>query len=77
MCGINNGKIKSKLQKCYDQRHSYAKYLAQQIPCNRNRRGSSCAEQNHSSVTSLVFGDKEHKDYMEHAHVIIRDLFNR
>ena len=75
--GINNGRVEIELQKFYDQRHSYAKYLVQQIPGNRNRRGSSCAEQNHSSVSSLVFGDKEHKDYMEHAHVMIRDLFNR
>ena len=75
--GINNGKIEDELNKFYDQRHSYATYLVQQIPGNRNRRGSSCAEQNHSSISSLVFGDKEHKDYMEHAHVMIRDLFNR
>ena len=75
--GLNNFTVLTELDKFYDERQSYAKYLVKQIPGNRNRRGSSCAEQNHSSVSSLMYNDKENKDYMEHAHVMIRDLFNR
>ena len=73
----SGGKVEEQLDKFYGERSTYALYKTRQIPGNRNRRGSSAAEQNHSSVISLFFGDKETKDYMEHIHVMIRDLFTR
>ena len=59
------------------ERSSCALHETKKIPGDSNRRGSSAAEQNHSSVVSLFFGDKETKDCMEHVHVIIRYLFTR
>ena len=59
------------------ERSSCALHETKKIPGDSNRRGSSAAEQNHSSVVSLFFGDKETKDCMEHVNVIIRYLFTR
>ena len=69
------GRAEDALMNFYEERGTYAIYMTNRIPGNRGRRGSSAAEQNHASVVSLLFGDKETKDYMEHVHVMIRDLF--
>ena len=75
--GSRNGIAEMGLEKFYQERETYALYLIKQIPGNRDRRGSVAAEQNHASVISLCYGDKESKHYMEHAHVMIRDLITR
>jgi len=73
----SGGKVEDELDKLHEERSSYALCATKKILGNRNRRGSSAAEQNHASVVSLIFGDKETKDCMEHVHVMIRDLFTR
>ena len=58
-----------------EQRY-YARYMIK-ILGNRLCRGSVASEQNHSCIRSHVFNDKEESDkYMEHMHVMIRDLFS-
>ena len=74
---LRNCKAEKELDEFYNERVTYALYLIKRIPGNRGRRGSVASEINHASVISLVYGDKETKTYMEHPHVMIRDLFIR
>ena len=73
----SNQCVEEELEKFYNQRHYYANYIIKNIPGNRGRKGSVAAEQNHSSIASLIFTDKNNKNYFEHVHVMIRDLFVR
>ena len=72
-----NIKAEEVLDKIASEKEYYVRYMTRKIPGNRYRRGSVASEQNHASVRALVFGDDNNQRYMEHMHVMIRDLFTR
>ena len=69
--------VEDELDELREERSSCASRATKKILGNRSRRGSSAAEQNHASAASLIFGDEETKDCMEHAHAVARDLLAR
>ena len=74
---LRNGRVERELLNFYNQKETYALYLIRKLPGNRGRRGAVVSEINHSSVCSTIYAGKEKKKYMEHPHVLIRDLFVR
>ena len=75
--GADVNSAENALKAIASEKKHYARYLIRKIPGNRLHRGSAASEQNHSSVISFIFGDKDSKNYMEHIHLMIRDLFTR
>ena len=74
---VRNGASEKALETIAKEKEFYASFMTRKLPGNKYRRGSVTAEQNHASVRASVYGDKDTNDYMEHMHVMIRDLFSR
>ena len=68
-----------KLKDFYNERLCFARYSIQRIPSSsRGRRGSTCAESNHSSVViHLNDGKRSVSTYTEHPTTLFRDLLRR
>ena len=67
-----------KLTDLYKERLCFARYSIQRIPSSRGRRGSTCAESNHSSIViHLNDGKRSVSTYTEHPTTLFRDLLKR
>ncbi|KAL7552459.1 hypothetical protein ACHAWF_016605 [Thalassiosira exigua] len=75
---FRSGEAEANLKEFADRRETYAFFELARIPGNRGLRGSSMAEQNHSSVlVHLNDGDKTANFYCGEPDELIRDLMKR